>query len=250
MALRRNRAHRRPRLCSTADRGRRWPQFWCRGQAGIPVYGWSYRQTAITCIIRHSHPHRNVAVEHFQPGGPFATLPMTKQRTSIVWTESTAAADVLMKMDEKEFTGILQGARGRLARQDRFGGRALLLSADASTCQTLTAARLVLIGDAAHGIHPIAGQGFNLGMGDIETLTEELTRAVGLGLDPGGADLLRRYEKRRKFDNGNMVLMTDLLDRLFSNNIPPVQAARRFGLGAVQNLPPLKQFFMRTAMGL
>ena len=107
-----------------------------------------------------------------------------------------------------------------------------------------------MIGDAAHGIHPIAGQGFNLGIGDVEALGEELMRAAKLGLDLGSTDILKRYERRRKRDNGNMVLATDLLDRLFSNALPPVQGARRLGLGLVQQLPMLKKFFMRTAMGI
>ncbi len=256
----------------------------CRELAGIPVYGWSYKQTAIVCTIKHSKPHHNVAVEHFQPGGPFATLPMTKRRSSIVWTEKTAAAEALMKMDAREFTDLLQekvrsylgditlerfscalltlpatrvpslsplrGERERASRAGEGGYRTrfsypLILQ----HAEHYTAKRLALIGDAAHGIHPIAGQGFNLGMGDIDVLAEELVGASRLGLDLGNSDLLRRYEKRRKFDNGNMVLMTDVLDRLFSNSIAPVQAVRRFGLGVVQRLPRLRHFFMRTAMG-
>lgn len=221
----------------------------CREMAGIPTYGWNYRQTAIVCTIKHSKPHKNVAVEHFQPGGPFATLPMTESRSSIVWTEKTATAKTLLAMDEDKFTELLQEkVEGYLGKIKLLGER-FSFPLQLQHAEYYTSKRLALIGDAAHGIHPIAGQGFNLGMGDIEALTEEVSRAANLGLDIGSADLLNRYEKRRKFDNGNMVLMTDLLDRLFSNSIPAVQATRRFGLGAVQRIAPLRRYFMTTAMG-
>jgi 2-octaprenyl-6-methoxyphenol hydroxylase len=221
----------------------------CRAAAGIPVYGWKYRQTAIACVIHHSEPHHNIAVEHFQPGGPFATLPMTKKRSSIIWTEKTATADALMKMSERAFTQTLQAKVEDWLGKIKLAGARFAYPLALQHAKSYIAPRLALIGDAAHSIHPIAGQGFNLGMGDIEVLTDELSRGVRLGLDPGNPEILRRYEKRRKFDNGNMVLMTDGLVRLFSNSIPPVEAARRVGLGAVQALPPLKRFFMRTAMG-
>lgn len=221
----------------------------CREQAQIPVYGWDYHQTAVVCTIKHSLPHHNVAVEHFQPGGPFATLPMTKQRSSIVWTEKTEAAQALMKMDEEKFTALLQEKVENYLGKVELMGSCFAHPLQLQHAERYSAQRLALVGDAAHGIHPIAGQGLNLGMGDIEVLLEELTRASHLGLDLGSPDILKRYEKRRKFDNGNMVLATDLLDRLFSTASPPVQAARRFGLGMVQSLPPLKRFFMKTAMG-
>lgn len=221
----------------------------CRTAAGIEVYGWKYRQTAIACVIKHSKPHHNIAVEHFQPGGPFATLPMTKKRSSIIWTEKTATADALMKMDERDFTQRLQAKVEDWLGEVKLAGARFAYPLTLQHARRYIAPRLALIGDAAHSIHPIAGQGFNLGMGDIEVLTEELTQVVRLGLDAGNPEFLRRYEKRRKFDNGNMVLVTDGLVRLFSNSIPPIESARRFGLGAVQNLPPLKRFFMRTAMG-
>lgn len=244
----------------------------CRESAGIEVYGWDYGQTALVCTIAHEKPHHHVAVEHFLPGGPFATLPMTDMpqsrlrprqraqssrghrpsghRSSIVWTEKTAAADALMKMGEKEFVDLLQEkVESYLGKIELIGSR-FSHPLNLQHAKHYVAERMVLIGDAAHGIHPIAGQGFNLGMGDIGALTEELLRASRLGLDLGHPGLLKRYEKRRKFDNGNMVLATDLLDRLFSNAMPPVQAVRRLGLGMVQQMPALRRFFMRTAMGV
>ncbi|HEU0118320.1 MAG TPA: FAD-dependent monooxygenase, partial [Alphaproteobacteria bacterium] len=221
----------------------------CREMAGIPTYGWAYHQTAIVCTIKHELDHQNVAVEHFLPGGPFATLPMVGKRCSIVWTEKTDAANALLAMDKKLFTEMLQDKVADYLGDIKLLGERFAFPLQLQHAERYTSERLILVGDAAHGIHPIAGQGFNLGMGDIEALREELLRAASLGLDLGGPDLLRRFEKRRRFDNGNMVVMTDLLDRLFSNAVPPVQALRRAGLGAVQRIKPLKRFFMRTAMG-
>ncbi len=221
-----------------------------REEAGIPAYGWKYPQTAIVCTLKHSMPHHNVAVEHFLPGGPLATLPMTKQRSSIVWTESSDAAKTLMQMSVADFTENLQEKVEDWLGDIKLTGPRISYPLGLKHARRYIDKRFALIGDAAHGIHPIAGQGFNLGMGDIGVLSEELQKAASLGLDPGNAEMLRRFEKRRKFANGNMVFMTDALDRLFSNAIPPVEAARRFGLFAVQNMPNLRRFFMRTAMGL
>lgn len=230
---------------------------WCRKAAEIPVYGWDYKQTALACLIRHSEPHHKVAVEHFYPGGPFATLPMTdaplagrfQHRSSIIWTEPTAVAQTLMQKDDRAFTQSLyarvQGWLGDIA----LAGPRFAYPISLQHAERYTDKRLALIGDAAHSIHPIAGQGFNLGMGDIGVLAEEIIRASRLGLELGHPEILRRYEKRRKFDNGNMVLMTDGLVRLFSNSVTPIAKARRLGLATVQHLPPLKRFFMRTAMG-
>ena len=229
----------------------------CRELAHIPLYGWSYQQTAIVCTLAHSLPHDHVAVEHFQPGGPFATLPMTdrkkgkiRHRSSIVWTEKTEVAQHLMAMDEDTFTARLQEkVEGWLGSIERTGAR-FAYPLTLQHAETYTGERLALVGDAAHGIHPIAGQGFNLGMGDIEDLAHKLIHAFHLGLDLGDPDILRRYEKKRRFDNGNMILVTDGLVKLFSNAIPPVQIARRLGLSAVQHMPRLRRFFMRSAMGI
>lgn len=242
----------------------------CRAAAAIPVHGWGYGQTAMVCAIAHEKPHNNVAVEHFLPGGPLATLPMRaatalrpaqkrgsqprlqqpayKHRSSIVWTEKTKAAAALINMSDADFTEALEDKVRPWLGRIKLAGPRNAFPLSLKNAARITAKRLALIGDAAHGIHPIAGQGFNLGMGDIGVLTEELVRGAALGLDTGDAAILRAYEKARRFPNGNMAVMTDVLDRLFSNSIPPVEAARRFGLQAVQHLPPLKRFFMRQAM--
>jgi 2-octaprenyl-6-methoxyphenol hydroxylase len=245
--------------CITLDDGRRYEaslvigadgrQSLCRALAEIPTYGWSYQQTAIICTIHHSLPHNNIAVEHFQAGGPFATLPMTKQRSGVVWTEGTEAAEKLMVMNERDFISLLQEKVRTYLGQIKLAGSRQSYPLTLQHAEYYTAPRLALVGDAAHGIHPIAGQGFNLGMGDIGVLVDEIIRAARFGLDLGSPSLLRRYEKRRKVDNGAMVIATDLLDRLFSNSIPSVQAARRFGLRMVKSTPSLRRFFMRTAMG-
>jgi len=221
----------------------------CRSLIGIETYGWNYHQTAVVCTIAHDRPHHNVAVEHFLPGGPFATLPMTHQRSSIVWTETTKSATALMALSDKEFMGFLQEKVEPYLGNIKWLGARFSYPLTLQHAKQYTAERFVLVGDAAHGIHPIAGQGLNLGMGDIDYLVKELLSARRLGLDLGDISILRRYEKTRKIDNGNMVLMTDLLDRLFSNAHPTLQALRRFGLGTVQRWPGLRHFFMRTAMG-
>ncbi|MGE3623881.1 MAG: UbiH/UbiF/VisC/COQ6 family ubiquinone biosynthesis hydroxylase [Bdellovibrionales bacterium] len=220
-----------------------------RRLAGIRTYGWTYDQTAIVCTLAHTRPHHNIAVEHFLPGGPLATLPMKRQRSSVVWTEKTAAAAALIKMSTADFTEILQDKVGGWLGKIKVLGGLSAYPLSLIRAERYVADRFALIGDAAHGIHPIAGQGFNLGMGDIGVLAEELKRAAVMGLDIGGGDVLARYEKRRKFANGNMVFMTDVLDRLFSNALPPFEALRRRGLGAVRHMHPLRRFFMKTAMG-
>jgi len=179
-----------------------------------------------------------------------ATLPMTRQRSSIVWTERAEAAARLMYMDEREFTAALQEKVQDWLGEISLAGPRAAHPLSLLRAKRYAARRLALIGDAAHAIHPIAGQGFNLGIGDMGVLAGEIMRGARLGLDAGDPSILRAYEKRRRFADGNMVLMTDALDRLFSNSIPAVEAARRFGLAAVQRIGPLRQFFMREAMGV
>ncbi len=229
-----------------------------REQAGIGSYGWDYGQTAIVATLLHEIPHDNIAVENFLPGGPLATLPMTDarrghdgltHRSSLVWSEQTAAAQALMTCDEAAFTAALQEKVGAWLGRVRLEGPRFAYPLNLRRAKRLTAPRFALVSEAAHGIHPIAGQGLNLGMRDIAALRDELVRATRLGLDLGHPDILRRYEHARRFDNGAMVLGMDLLVRLFSNAIPPVQTARRFGLGLVQHIGPVRRFFMRVAMG-
>jgi 2-octaprenyl-6-methoxyphenol hydroxylase len=226
-----------------------------REEAGIGARSWSYEQIAIVLVSQHAQPHRGVAQEKFLPGGPFAILPMTdgpagEHRSSIVWTESAALARRLLELDEPRF-------QAEFAR--RFGDHLGPVTATGPRwshplrlvhAERYIDTRLVLVGDAAHGIHPIAGQGYNLGVRDIAALVEVMVDAKRLGLDVGGADTLERYAQWRRADNLTMVAATDLLNRLFSNDIAPLRLARDMGLAAVNRVPGLRRFFVRHAMGL
>ena len=226
-----------------------------REAAGIKTWRKSYRQVAIVCVARHEKPHRGVAVEHFRAAGPFAILPMSTlkdgtHRSSIVWTEDEHDAPALLALEDKSFARQLASRFGDfLGRVEPEPGRwsypLALIQAE-----RYAAPRLALIGDAAHVIHPIAGQGWNLGVRDIAALAELLVDAHRLGLDLGSSDLLRRYERWRRFDSLTLTTVTDGLNRLFANDFPPLKLARDLGLAAVNHAPGLKRFFMRHAMGV
>ena len=235
----------RAALVAAAD-GRLSP---LRTAAGIGAVTWSYPQTGIVCTAHHQEPHRGIAVEHFMPAGPFAILPMTGDRSSIVWTEAAALAPALMALDDDAFLAELAHRFG-----DHLGALALEGPRWSYPLSFLHAARygagrLVLVGEAAHVIHPIAGQGLNLGIRDVAALAEIIVDARRRGLDIGAA-ALAPYEQWRRLDAMLLAGVTDGLNRLFSNRLPPFQAARDLGLAAVDRLPPLKRLFMRHAMGL
>ncbi len=219
----------------------------CRDLAGIKSYGWDYGQTAIVCAVSHSKPHENTAVESFHPHGPLATLPLFGNRSSIVWCEDSATAKKLMGMDPQAFGSELQERAGRWLGRVKLEGKRQAWPLNLRRARKYTACRMALVSEAAHGIHPIAGQGLNLGMRDMKSLAREVAAAKALGLDAGSDEVLRRYERSRKFDNGTMVLGMDALVRLFSSEIPMLGIARRAGLGAVAALPPLKRFFANVA---
>jgi 2-octaprenyl-6-methoxyphenol hydroxylase len=226
-----------------------------REEAGIGARAWSYGQIAIVLVARHERPHRGVAHEKFLPGGPFAILPMRdgpdgEHRSSIVWTERAAVGRRILELDAARF-------QAEFAR--RFGDHLGAVEAVAPRwsyplglvhAERYVGTRLVLVGDAAHGIHPIAGQGYNLGVRDVAALVEVLVDARRLGLDVGAAETLERYARWRRVDSLAMVAATDLLNRLFSNDIGPLRLARDLGLAAVHRAPPLRRFFARHAMGL
>jgi len=221
-----------------------------RRDAGIGATSVAYGQTAIVCTVRASRSHAGVAVELFLPGGPFAMLPMTENRCNIVWSERSDLAADYLALDDAAFLDEL-GRRfgGWLGPIELTGPRFAyplgLLHADRYTAQ-----RLALMGDAAHGIHPIAGQGLNLGLRDVAALAELMVDAHRLGLDLAGPSVLGRYARWRRFDNVLLAAVTDGLNRLFSNDLPPVRLARDIGLAAVDRLPPVKRFLMRHAMGV
>jgi len=221
-----------------------------RKRAGIQLTGWSYHQCGIVCTVKHEKPHNNIAHEHFLPAGPFAILPLTGNQSCIVWTERSDLTPAMMALDEADFNAELSERFGDfLGRVETVGERwsypLSLQYAERSIDQ-----RLVLIADAAHGMHPIAGQGLNMGLRDVAALAEVIVDARRLGQDIGTDMVLQRYERWRRFDNTLMLAMTDVLNRLFSNDIAPVRLARDLGLGIVNKIPPLKRLFMRHAMGL
>jgi len=236
----------RARLVAAAD-GKGSP---LRRAAGIRAIEWRYRQAAIVATVRHARPHGGIAVEHFLPAGPFAILPMTGDRSSIVWTEEAALAPRLLALPEAEFAAELAARFGGfLGTVEPIGPRSSY-PLGLMQAERFVARRLALVGEAAHVIHPIAGQGLNIGVRDIAALAELIIDARRRGLDIGEDALLDRYQRWRRSDAFLLAAVTDGLNRLFSNDIGPVRALRDLGLAAVDRLPPLKRVFMRHAMGL
>jgi 2-octaprenyl-6-methoxyphenol hydroxylase len=233
------------RLIVAAD-GRDSP---LRQDAGIGVTGWSYDQSGIVCTVAHALPHRGIAQERFLAPGPFAILPMTGDRSSIVWTERSDVADRLMALDDAAFADELARRFGDYLGELSIIGKRFSYPLSLVHAERYIDDRLALIGDAAHGMHPIAGQGFNIGIRDIAALAEVVVDAIRLGLDPGATTVLERYQRWRRFDNTIMLAVTDGLNRLFSNQITPIRLVRDAGLAAVDRLPALKRVLMRHAMG-
>jgi 2-octaprenyl-6-methoxyphenol hydroxylase len=225
-----------------------------RDQAGIRVTHLPYNQTGIVCAVQHELPHNATALEHFLPSGPFAQLPMAptdiaENVSAIVWTERTPMAERILALPAAAFTRELARRLGDHLGAVRLLGRRWTYPLSAMVVHRYVDERLALVGDAAHGIHPIAGQGLNLGFRDMAALAELVIEAVATGEDPGAPELLRSYQARRRPDNMLMLAATDALDRLFSNDSRVLRAARDIGIAAVHRLPPLKRLFMRQAMG-
>jgi len=221
-----------------------------RAAAGIGVTRLPYDQTAIVCTVGHERDHGGVAVEYFLPSGPFAMLPMTGRRMNIVWTERPEPAARFMALDDDAFLAELKRRFGDWLGAVSLVGPRFSYPLSLQHASRYTDRRLALVGDAAHAIHPIAGQGLNLGLRDVAALAESVIDTRRLGLDIGGPEVLRRYERWRRFDSVLLASVTDALNRLFSNDIPPLRLARDLGLAAVDRIPPLKRFFMRHAMGV
>ncbi|WP_322882922.1 ubiquinone biosynthesis hydroxylase [Sinorhizobium medicae] len=220
-----------------------------REAAGIKVVEFDYGQSGIVTTVEHERPHGGTAEEHFLPAGPFATLPLKDNRSSLVWTESTYDAERLVKEDDFIFEEELERRFGhKLGRLKVVGGRRAF-PLGLTLARDFVASRFALAGDAAHGIHPISGQGLNLGFKDVAALAETIVEADRLGLDIGSLAVLERYQTWRRFDTFRMGVTTDVLNRLFSNDIMPVRVARDFGLGVVDRMPSLKKFFIRQAAG-
>ncbi|WP_366554811.1 UbiH/UbiF/VisC/COQ6 family ubiquinone biosynthesis hydroxylase [Aquibaculum sediminis] len=226
-----------------------------RRRANIPVTTWDYPQAGIVCTLYHELDHAGTAHEHFLPSGPFAVLPLTddeqgRHRSSLVWTEKRELVAGFMAMDDVAFAGELQRRFGHGLGEIAVEGHRWSYPLSLMHAARYHERRLVLIGDAAHQIHPIAGQGFNLGLRDVAALAECLVDARRLGLDLGSPSVLERYQSWRRFDTLAMLAATDGINRLFSNNLPPVRLARDLGLAAVNRLGPARRLFMRHAMGV
>ncbi|MES2473961.1 MAG: FAD-dependent monooxygenase [Pseudomonadota bacterium] len=220
-----------------------------RNEIGINLVGWSYPQTGIVATVEHERPHNGVAYEHFLPSGPFAILPMTGNRSSLVWTEDKAKAPALLALSEAGFNEELSRRFGNHLGKTKAAGHRWSYPLSFHLAREFVRPRFALAGDCAHGIHPIAGQGLNLGLKDAAALAEVLLDAGRLGRDIGALDTLKRYERWRRFDSFALAVSTDALNRLFSNDIAPLRHLRDLGLGIVDAIGPARRFFMRHAGG-
>jgi 2-octaprenyl-6-methoxyphenol hydroxylase len=221
-----------------------------RALAGIPTFGWSYGQSAIAATVAHERDHGGRAEEHFLPAGPFAILPLTGRRSSIVWTEDKQTAERIVALPDDLFRDELEQRFGLHLGDIALAGPRRVHPLGLTVARAFVADRLALVGDAAHVIHPIAGQGLNLGLRDVATLAETIVDAARLGLDFGAANVLERYQRWRRFDTMAMGIATDGLNRLFSNRSDALRLVRDVGLGLVDRLPALKRLFIREAAGL
>ena len=236
----------RARLIAAAD-GKDSP---LRREAGIGAVEWRYPQTGIVTTVAHARPHAGIAVEHFLPAGPFAILPMTGNRSSIVWTEDAELAPRLLELPEAEFAAELQARFGGFLGEVEPVGPRWAYPLSLMQAEQYVARRMVLIGEAAHVIHPIAGQGLNIGIRDVAALAELLVDARRLGLDIGEDAVLEQYQQWRRPDAVMLAAVTDGLNRLFSNTIEPIRLMRDVGLSIVNQLPPAKRLLMLHAMGM
>jgi len=220
-----------------------------RERAGIKSIGWSYPQIGIVATIAHERPHHGKAVQHFLPAGPFAILPLKGNRSSIVWTEDKARGETLMAGDEDAFVAELTRRFGHRLGAITLEGPRQSFPLELQIARSFVADRIALIGDAAHAVHPLAGQGLNIGMRDVAALTETIVEALRLGLDIGSRTMLERYQRWRRFDSAFSATVMDGLNRLFSNDNVPLRAIRDLGLGLVDRAPGLKRFLVREAAG-
>src|SRR3954467_6462428 len=221
-----------------------------RERAGIATQGWDYDQSGIVVTVGHERDHGGRAEEHFLPAGPFAILPLKGPRSSLVWTENRAEAARIVALSEDEFHTELEQRFGLHLGEVRALDRPRAFPLGYFVARSFIAPRLALVGDAAHVIHPIAGQGLNMGLKDIAALAEVIVDAARLGLDPGQADVLEHYQRWRRFDTMAMGLATNSLNLLFSNRSTLLRGLRDIGLGVVDRLPPLKNMFIRQAAGV
>lgn len=221
-----------------------------RERAGIATHGWDYDQSGIVVTVGHERDHQGRAEEHFLPAGPFAILPLTGQRSSLVWTEKRSEAGRIVALGDEEFHAELERRFGLHLGEIKTLDKPRSFPLGYFVARSFIGERLALVGDAAHVIHPIAGQGLNMGLKDVAALAETIVDAARLGMDFGQQDVLERYQRWRRFDTMAMGAATNALNLLFSNKSTVLRSVRDIGLGLVDRLPPLKGAFIRQAAGL
>ncbi|WP_245222917.1 MULTISPECIES: FAD-dependent monooxygenase [unclassified Ruegeria] len=219
-------------------------------RAGIKRTGWDYGQTALVCAIEHDLPHNGIAHQFFMPPGPLAILPLTGNRSSIVWSERTEAAARINAMSEEDYLQVLRPRFGDFLGDIRLAGDRFTYPLNLTIANSFISDRMALVGDAAHGMHPIAGQGLNAGLRDVGALAEVLTLAGRRGEDIGSVIVLERYQEWRRFDTASLAMATDVFNKLFSNDNPLLRLGRDIGMGIVGSLPGLRRGFVREAAGL
>lgn len=219
-------------------------------RAGIQRTGWDYGQTALVCAIQHEKPHNGVAHQFFMPPGPLAILPLTGNRSSIVWSETHEQAARINALPDADYLTVLRPRFGDFLGEISLAGERFTYPLNLTLARSFTAERLALVGDAAHGMHPIAGQGLNAGFRDIAALAEVLTTAIRRGEDIGSATVLQRYAAWRRFDTATLATATDAFNRLFSNDNPILRMGRDIGMGLIGSVPALRRGFIREAAGL
>ncbi|SFG86893.1 2-octaprenyl-6-methoxyphenol hydroxylase /2-octaprenyl-3-methyl-6-methoxy-1,4-benzoquinol hydroxylase [Palleronia marisminoris] len=219
-------------------------------RAGIRRTGWDYSQSALVAAISHEGDHEGVAHQFFMPEGPLAVLPLKDNRSSIVWTERRDRAEAITALPDEQYLDVLRPRFGKFLGDIALAGARFTYPLGLSVANRFAAPRVALAGDAAHAVHPIAGQGLNAGLKDVAALAEILVEAKRRGEDIGRIDVLERYERWRRFDVATLALSTDGVNRLFSNDNPALRLARDLGLGVVQRLPGLRRGFIREAAGL
>lgn len=219
-------------------------------RAGIKRIGWGYAQTALVCAISHEKPHHGVAHQFFMPPGPLAILPLTGNRSSIVWSETAENAGRINALSDEAYLDVLRPRFGDFLGEITLAGARYTYPLSLSLAHAMTAERVALLGDAAHGVHPIAGQGLNAGMRDVAALAEVVADARRRGQDIGSATVLEQYQVWRRFDNTALALATDSFNRLFSNDNPLLRMARDVGMAAINAMPGARRGFIREAAGL
>ncbi len=219
-------------------------------RAGIARRGWDYGQTALVAAIDHELPHDGIAQQYFMPTGPLAILPLPGNRSSVVWSETHDNAKVIAALPDDAFLQVLRPRFGDFLGAIALAGKRFSYPLSLSLADSYVAPRVALVGDAAHGVHPVAGQGLNLGLRDVAALAEVLADAARRGEDIGSDLVLERYQGWRRFDATSLALGMDAVNRLFGNDNPILRAARGIGMGAVTRLPALRRGFMRQAAGL